>query len=201
MTTIIQNEAEALDRRLVMRALLAKRADALFVTGLGSTTYDAGIEDSPYTFYLWGGMGSAAMVGLGLAIAQQTRRVIVATGDGEMLMGLGSLATIGTKKPVNLAVVVIDNEHYGETGLQPTHTRRGVDLAAVARACSFAAAETISTEEGLDKALPHIFGSPGPLFFDIKVSTRRYPMTTRLRDGSHIKNRFREKLLGSRAFD
>ena len=75
------------------------------------------------------------MIGLGLALAQPKRRVLVITGDGEMLMGLGSLATIGVQQPRNLAVVVIDNERYGETGMQATHTAHGVDLAAVAQAC------------------------------------------------------------------
>jgi len=78
------------------------------------------------------------MIGLGLALAQPGRRVLVVTGDGEMLMGLGSLATIGAQRPRNLAVVVLDNERYGETGMQKTHTGYGTDLAAVASACGFA---------------------------------------------------------------
>jgi thiamine pyrophosphate-dependent acetolactate synthase large subunit-like protein len=104
-----QRKKSTLDRREALRAILAKRGDALLVTGLGSTCYDAGTMDHPNTFYLWGGMGAAAMVGLGLALAQPRRRVIVATGDGEMLMALGSLATIGADGPRNLAIVVMDN--------------------------------------------------------------------------------------------
>ena len=125
----------ALDRREVVARILAERGDTLVVTGLGSTTWDAAAAgDHPNNFYLWGGMGGAAMVGLGLANAQPGRRVLVITGDGEMLMGLAGLATIGVSGPSNLAVVVIDNERYGETGMQETHTAHGVDLAAVARA-------------------------------------------------------------------
>jgi thiamine pyrophosphate-dependent acetolactate synthase large subunit-like protein len=190
-----------LDRRHVMGPLLAARGDALVVTGLGSTTYDAGLADHPGTFYLWGAMGAAAMVGLGLALAQPTRRVVVFTGDGEMLMGIGSLATIGARAPANLAVVVIDNEHYSETGMQPTHTNRGVSLSGIAQACNFASAKTIYGDEELRAEIPSVFGGPGPVFLDVKVNTQRYPLSIRLRDGSHIKNRFREYLLGPSAFD
>lgn len=190
-----------MDRRAVMASLLAGRRDALIVTGLGSTCYDAGTADHPDTFYLWGGMGSAAMVGLGLALAQRSRRVVVITGDGEMLMGMGAFATIGAKAPGNLSIIVVDNEHYSETGMQPTHTQRGVSLAAVAKACSFPSAETIYTEEELAAAIPDLFGGTRLMFLAIKVNTQRYPLSIRMRDGAHIKNRFRENLLGQRAFD
>jgi thiamine pyrophosphate-dependent acetolactate synthase large subunit-like protein len=190
-----------MDRRAVMDAMLKERKDALIVTGLGSTSYDAGTADHPNTFYLWGGMGAAAMMGLGLALAQPSRRVVVITGDGEMLMGLGAFATIGAKAPRNLAVVVIDNEHYSETGMQPTHTHRGVSLAGVASACNFPKSDTIYTEQELAKVIPDLFGGKDLMFCDIKVSTQRYPMSIRLRDGAHIKNRFRENLLGQKAFD
>jgi thiamine pyrophosphate-dependent acetolactate synthase large subunit-like protein len=190
-----------LDRREVMKAILEKRGDALVVAGLGSSCYDAGVHDHPNTFYLWGAMGAAAMVGLGLALAQPKRRVIVVTGDGEMLMGLGALATIGARKPQNLAIVVIDNELYSETGMQPTHTARGVDLAGMAKAADFAVAETVYAEAELTRAVDALYGTGGPAFFDIKVSNKRYPLSIRLRDGAHIKNRFRENLLGQKAFD
>jgi len=190
-----------IDRRDAVRAILAQRGDALLVTGLGSSCYDAGTVDHPNTFYLWGGMGGAAMIGAGLALAQPRRRVLVITGDGEMLMGLGSLATIGPEKIKNLSIIVIDNELYSETGMQPTHTSRGVDLAGVARAAGFAIAETVSTTSGLKSWIPKLYTAPGPLFMDLKVNASRYPLSIRLRDGTHIKNRFRENLLGAKAFD
>src|SRR5829696_3337550 len=116
--TMTATSTGTLDRREVVKALLARREDALVVTGLGSSCYDAGVYDHPNTFYLWGAMGAAAMIGLGLALAQPRRRVLVITGDGEMLMGLGSLATIGAQKAGNLGIVVLDNELYAETGMQ-----------------------------------------------------------------------------------
>ena len=127
----------SLDRRAAMAALVADRGDDLLVVpGLGSTTWDlAAAGDDPRNFYMWGAMGGTAMIGLGLALAQPARRVAVITGDGEMLMGLGSLATIGVQRPPNLAVIVFDNAVYGETGGQPSHTQSGIDLVAVARAC------------------------------------------------------------------
>ncbi|HTE15623.1 MAG TPA: thiamine pyrophosphate-dependent enzyme [Burkholderiales bacterium] len=190
-----------LDRRVAVKAILAERGDSLVVTGLGSSSYDVGTMDHPNTYYLWGGMGGAAMIGVGLAIAQPKRRVLVITGDGEMLMGLGSLATIGAEKIRNLAIVVIDNELYSETGMQPTHTSRGVDLAGVAKAAGFATAGTASALADVKAWIPKIYNTPGPLFLDIKVNANRYPLSIRLRDGAHIKNRFREALLGSKAFD
>lgn len=189
-----------LERRDVVAAILRARGDALVVTGLGSPTWDAAaVGESPLNFYLWGAMGSAAMVGLGLALAQPRRRVVVITGDGELLMGLGSLATIGAERPDNLAIVVLDNERYGETGMQLSHTARGVDLAAIAQASSFASATTIRTQEALDGWLPVLYGKEGPVFGVIKVVANQPPLQVPLRDGTHIKNRFREALLGPQA--
>lgn len=190
-----------LDRREVVKAILERRGDSLVVTGLGSSCYDVGVHDHPNTFYLWGAMGAAAMVGLGLALAQPARRVLVVTGDGEMLMGLGSLATIGAQQPRNLSIVVMDNGLYAETGMQPTHTARGVSLSGIAKAANFTAAETVYTARELEAGFALLYETPGPVLLDVKVSEKRYPLSIRLRDGAHIKNRFRENLLGERAFD
>ena len=138
-----------LERRAAIATLLANRPDDLFVVpGLGSTTYDlASLGDDDRNFYLWGAMGGAAMIGLGLALAQPDLKVAVITGDGEMLMGLGALATIGVQRPANLAVIVFDNGVYGETGMQASHTEGTVDLPAVARGCGFADAFRMSATE------------------------------------------------------
>src|ERR1700756_4519970 len=137
-----------LARRELVRQLLLDRGDLLVVSGLGSATYDtAAAGDHPLNFYLWGAMGGTVMIGLGLARAQPERRVAVLTGDGDMLMGLGSLATIGVKQPKNLAIVVLDNAHYGETGMQPSHTDADVDFERMALACRFRQARTVTRIE------------------------------------------------------
>ena len=183
-----------LDRRAVARELLAARGDALLITGLGSTSWDAAAAgDSAANFYLWGAMGGAAMMGLGLALAQPQRRVVVLTGDGEMLMGMGSLASIAVQRPGNYALVVIDNEHYGETGMQATHTHFGVDLAGVARAAGFAYSTTVTDQAGLTASVPLVFGeTSGPVFIAIKVTAAPQPLILPPRDGSLLKNRFRD---------
>jgi len=188
----------ALHRRDVVKALLAQRGDALVVAGLGSTAWDcAAAGDSPLTFPLWGAMGAAAMVGLGLAIAQPARRVLVITGDGEMLMGLGSLATIGVQAPRNLAIVVIDNERYGETGMQATHTAHGVDLAAIALGCRFASARVIRDPKEFDAARLSLLGESGPVLVQVKVVAEKLPLVLPPHDGVVLKERFRKALLGA----
>jgi thiamine pyrophosphate-dependent acetolactate synthase large subunit-like protein len=189
--------ANTLKRRAVVAALVKDRNDLLVVTGLGTTTYDcAAAGDHELNFYLWGAMGGAALIGLGLALAQPTKRVLVITGDGEMLMGMGGLATIAVQQPRNLAVVVIDNERYAETGLQETHTAAGVDLPGIAASAGFKSAETVRDQRGLDALLPRLRRDPGPLFASIKVAADRPPFVLPPRDGVYLKNRFREALLG-----
>src|SRR5262249_57703679 len=113
--------ADSLDRRAAVAALLKDRSELLVIAGLGSPAYDLhAAGDSDANFYLWGAMGGAALIGLGLAQAQPDRTVLALTGDGEQLMGLGGLATIAVAKPKNLVVAVIDNGHFGETGMQPS---------------------------------------------------------------------------------
>jgi thiamine pyrophosphate-dependent acetolactate synthase large subunit-like protein len=189
----------ALDRRDAVAAVLQARGDALVVTGLGAPTWDAAAAgDHHGNFYLWGGMGGAAMMGLGLAVAQPARRVLVITGDGELLMGLGSLATIAAEAPGNLAILVIDNERYGETGMQPSHTGRGVDLAGVAAAAGFRHAETLRVRDDLQAWIPRAYADPGPLLAVAKVSASPAPLVVPPRDGAYLKHRFLAHLFGER---
>jgi len=199
MSTPTQS-THTLCRRDVVKALLVRRGDLLVVTGLGSPTWDcAAAGDDPLTFALWGAMGAACPVGLGLALAQTRRRVLVVTGDGEMLMGLGSLATIGVRRPPNLAIVVLDNERYGETGMQPTHTAHGADLAAVATACGFARARTIRSSSEIAAVRAAIHVGDGPLFYQVKIQAETLPLVMPPRDGAWLKQRFRNALLGENA--
>ena len=134
-----------LARREAIEILLADRGDIAIVTGLGSTTYDvASVGDHGRNYYLWGAMGSAITVGLGLALARPDLDVVVVTGDGEMLMGIGGLATVGVKSPPNLTTVIFDNGHYGETGMQRSHAGSTCDLSGVARACGISDARVVA---------------------------------------------------------
>ena len=179
-----------------MSALLAARGELLVVSGLGSSTYDtfaAGDHDG--NFYLWGAMGGAAMMGLGLALAQPRRPVAVITGDGEQLMGLGSLATIAMKKPGNLSLVVLDNGTYAETGMQRSHTGMGLDLAAMAQAAGFASAADISDMAGVIRLSTEIVSlAGGPRFATIRIGTAPVERALPDRDGVNLKNRFRRHL-------
>jgi thiamine pyrophosphate-dependent acetolactate synthase large subunit-like protein len=191
-----------LERRDAVATILRPRGDALVVSGLGSPTWDvAAAGDSPLNFYMWGAMGGTAMVGLGLAMSQPGRRVVVITGDGELLMGLGSLATIGADRTPNLSIVVLDNEHYGETGMQTSHTARGIDLAGIAGAAAFSLVTTIYTREELDAWVPAIYGGQGPLLGVVKVRANQPILQVPPRDGAYIKARFRTALLGAQAIE
>jgi thiamine pyrophosphate-dependent acetolactate synthase large subunit-like protein len=195
MSAAARSNDPRLDRRLAMRRLLKDRGDLLLVTGLGSTTYDAAAAgDDDRNFYLWGAMGAAAMIGLGLAIARPARPVLVVTGDGEMLMGLGSLATIGVQRPPNLAIAVFDNGHYGETGMQPSHTDRGVSLTGVARSCGIAAVHDIHDEAGLAAFAGAAQAATETLFARIAIRADEPPRVLPSRDGIYLKTRFRRAL-------
>ena len=184
-----------LDRRAAIRILLEKRDELLLVTGLGSTSWDAAsVGDDPRNFYLWGAMGSAALVGLGLAIAQPQRRVLVVTGDGEMLMGLGALATIGVQRPPNLAIAVFDNGHYGETGMQASHTAGTVELIGVARACGIRETFDISDELGARDFAARVRKAATTLFARIMIRVDEPPRVMAPRDGVYLKNRFRRAI-------
>jgi thiamine pyrophosphate-dependent acetolactate synthase large subunit-like protein len=182
-------------RRDFVKQLLTDRGELLVVSGLGSATYDvAAAGDHPLNFYLWGAMGGTAMIGLGLALARPDRRVAVLTGDGDMLMGLGSLATIGVKQPKNLVIVVLDNAHYGETGMQPSHTKAGIDLVAAALACRFNHARAVSRIEEAAEVRALLHTGEGPILVSARISEEDVPRVLPLRDGHAIKQRFIEAL-------
>ena len=185
-----------LDRRKSVAEILARRGDALIVAGLGAPCWDiTAAGDSPLNFYTWGGMGSAAMIGLGLALAQPRRRVLVITGDGEMLMGMGSLATVGLQSPRNLSIVVLDNESYGETGGQVSHTASAADLVGVARACGIADARSLATL-GEIETFANAMQDPsgGPRFANVKIDGANLERVMSSRDGMFILTRLRGSL-------
>jgi thiamine pyrophosphate-dependent acetolactate synthase large subunit-like protein len=189
-------KANLLDRRQVVATLLADRKDALVVAGLGASTYDlAAAGDNPRNLYLWGAMGGAVMIGLGLALAQPDTPVVIVTGDGEMLMGMGSLATVGLQKPKNLSILVLDNEAYGETGGQISHTSASADLVGVARACGIADSKAISTLAEITefaKGMQDV--KSGPRFANVKIDAANLERVLSNRDGQFVMNRLRGAL-------
>jgi thiamine pyrophosphate-dependent acetolactate synthase large subunit-like protein len=190
------SKANLLDRRSVVSSLLADRKDAVVVGGLGASTYDiAAAGDHDRNFYLWGAMGGAVMIGLGVALAQPELPVLVITGDGEMLMGMGSLATVGLQKPKNLTIIVLDNEVYGETGGQASHTAATVDLVGVARACGISDARSISTMAEINAYAESVQDlASGPRFASIKIDSANLERVLSSRDGTFIVNRIRGAL-------
>jgi thiamine pyrophosphate-dependent acetolactate synthase large subunit-like protein len=182
-----------LDRREFVARLLKDRGDLMVLTGLGTATFDVASQgDHPLNFYIWSGMGCTAMVGLGLALARPDRRVAVITGDGDVLMALGSLATIAAKQPKNLSIVCIDNAVYAATGMQPTATGAGCDLAATARSCGFLQVAAPTDIAEADTLRPLLHEGDGPLFIHARVGTQKHERIVPTRDGYGMKHRFLE---------
>ncbi|GLO49905.1 aldehyde dehydrogenase [Pseudomonas putida] len=182
-------------RREVVRTLLADRSDLLVVTGLGSASYDvmaAGDHDNNY--YLWAAMGSAITVGLGLANAQPDKSVVVITGDGELLMGFGALATVSLQQPKNLTIVVLDNGHFGETGMQVSHAGFGIKLDQVAATCGFSWTDEILEMDGVHGLRERFANRDGVKLATVKIKAENPPRVLPPRDGHYIKNRFRAAL-------
>lgn len=190
-----RSDTYPLRRREVVKRLIPTGTDSLVIAGLGSTAWDvASAGDRDLSFPLWGAMGGAIPMGLGLALAQPERRVLVITGDGETLMGLGSLATVALQVPKNLSICTFDNERYGETGMQVTHTSAHTDLAGVAVACGIPVAKVIRTETELEAALPVILEGTGPVYHVIKVRAEKLDFVLPPKEGELLKNRFRRAL-------
>jgi thiamine pyrophosphate-dependent acetolactate synthase large subunit-like protein len=190
------SKANLLERRSVVSALLEARKDAVVVGGLGASTYDiAAAGDHDRNFYLWGAMGGAVMIGLGVALAQPELPVVVITGDGEMLMGMGSLATVGLQQPKNLTIIVLDNEVYGETGGQASHTGTNTDLVGVAKACGISDARSIATMAEIQAFAASMQDvEAGPRFASIKIDSANLERVLASRDGTFIVNRIRGSL-------
>ncbi|MBR1208228.1 MULTISPECIES: thiamine pyrophosphate-dependent enzyme [unclassified Bradyrhizobium] len=185
-----------LDRRAAVKALLTDRGDLLVISGLGSSSYDVfDAGEHPGNFYLWGAMGGAAMVGLGLALAQPKRPVLVITGDGEQLMGIGSLLTIATKQPGNLSIAVLDNGHFGETGMQLSHSGLGARLEVIASGAGIGHVSDITDMAGIQRfraSLRDLGG--GPRLARIRIAAGEVERALPPRDGTYLKNRFRGHL-------
>ena len=189
------SKANLLDRRSVVSSLLANRKGAIAVGGLGASTYDiAAAGDHDRNLYLWGAMGGAVMIGLGMALAQPETPVVVITGDGEMLMGMGSLATVGLQQPKNLTIVVLDNEVYGETGGQASHTAATVDMVGVARSCGIPDSRVLATMAEIEAFVGAMHDQNGPRFANVKIDSANLERVLSSRDGQYTVNRIRGSL-------
>jgi phosphonopyruvate decarboxylase len=188
-----------LDRRAAVKALLdSQGSDVLIVAGLAGAKGDvlAAVGDDPRLFGLGGAMGAAVSMGLGLALAQPDKRVLVVTGDGELLMNVGALATVAVANPSNLGIVCVDNEHYGETGFQRSHSGLGTDLAVMAQGAGIGAVRTVTEEDQLAEAGEMLRQSNGSAFVLLKVRVDEPPKVRFSWDAAFHKNRFRQALLG-----
>ncbi len=184
-----------LNRREAVAELLIDRGDLIVTTGLGSPSYDvmaAGDHDRNY--YLWAAMGSAATVGLGLAMSRPQDPVLVVTGDGEMLMGMGALATIAVQAPKNLTIAVLDNGHYGETGMQRSHAGHGIGLEKVAQSVNFDWTARITDLAGVCDLRARVHAKNALSFAAITIDVTEEDRVLPSRDGVYIKNRVRAAL-------
>ncbi len=194
------NPNALLHRRDVVNELLRDRGDILVIAGLGAPNWDVSAAgDHANNFPLWGAMGAATMMGLGLALAQPKRKVLVITGDGEMLMSIGSLATVAVEKPPNLTIAVLDNERFGETGMQKTHTASGVDLAAMALAAGIRTSQTVRTMDQVSEIRDLVHQGKGPVFALVKINPEALVFTLPPADGVILTTRFRQSVLGDEA--
>ena len=189
-----------IQRRPFVKELLAPRYGTLVVPGLGSPTWDCSAAgDSPEYLYSWGGMGLALPTALGVALARPDKRVLCLTGDGEIMMGVGSLAVVADQAPQNLAILVLDNEHFGETGRQSGLTGQKTDLAAVAKGFGIANTYLATSHDDLPALVKLLFHTPGPSFAIAKIALSEDPWALPEKDGAAIARRFQVAIGGAKA--
>ena len=120
---------------------------------------------------------------------------MVITGDGEQLMAFGSLATIAVAQPTNLDIIVLDNQHFGETGMQSSHTAHGIDFAVIAESCGFAQTGAVNSLDEVDALCRELLEpASGPRLFVLKIAAENLPRSLPPRDAVFVKNRFRAHL-------
>jgi hypothetical protein len=187
-----------LDRREAVPALIGNHEDFLMVAGLAGTAYDLATitGGAPHLYPLGGAMGAAVMMGLGLALARPDRRVLVATGDGELLMNVGALATVGILNPPNLRILCVDNGHYGETGYQKSHTSLGVDLERMAIGAAIPSTCTVQRAADIPAGARMLREGNGTCFVLLRVSKQDSEKAKLSLDAPAVRVCFRQALLG-----
>ena len=190
--------AYVLDRREAVPALIGNHKDFLLVAGLAGTAKDLAslTQDGANYFGLAGAMGAAVSIGLGLALARPDKRVLVATGDGELLMNVGALATVGILNPPNLRILCVDNGHYGETGYQRSHTSLGVDLERMAVGAAIPSTCTVQRQSDIAAGARMLREGNGTCFLLLRVSTQDSDKSKLSLDASAVRVSFRQALLG-----
>jgi phosphonopyruvate decarboxylase len=185
-----------LERSEAVPALIGRHQDFLIVAGLGGTASDVGAVtgDAAHVYSLAGAMGAACMMGLGLGLARPDKRVLVVTGDGELLMNVGALATIAVVDPANLAILCVDNGHYGETGWQKSHTSLGVDLEQIAIGCGIKHTRTVGGASDIAAGARLLREGNGASFVCLRVKPTEPPAFKRNFDASLQRDRFRAAL-------
>jgi thiamine pyrophosphate-dependent acetolactate synthase large subunit-like protein len=160
-----------LDRRELLAPLFPDQAGWLFVTGLAGPAKDGAAltDDGANMFTMAGTMGAAVTTGLGMALAAPDRKVAVICGDGELMMNVGSLATVASHAPANLTIVCIDNGCHGETGGQPGHTARRTNLAIMAEGAGIPSVMTVESPDQLAAAARFLTDAPAPRFLWARV--------------------------------
>ena len=196
---LVMSDDRSLDRKDAVPAIVGNPDDFLIICGLAGASKDIAhlTNDGDNIFTMAGAMGGATAMGLGLALSRPDKKVLVVTGDGELLMNVGTLATVGILKPANLSILCVDNGHYGETGYQESHTQRGVDLDLIAQGSAIPITRTIDREDQMVEAKQLLRDSNGTTFILLRVNTEPPPSIKRSMDATERKIAFRRALLGN----
>lgn len=188
----------SLDRRELLPALFPDPSDYLMVSGLAGASRDAAAltSEADNIFTMGGAMGAAVSIGLGMALCAPNRQIAVITGDGELMMNIGSLATVASAAPQNLSIVCIDNGQHGETGGQKSHTAERTDLELMAKGAGMPATLTISRPQELEAAARFLTESPAPRFLRARVLPGPPSDWKRNWNLADCRTRFRDAVLG-----
>ena len=186
-----------IDRRELLPQLFENPDDYLFVSGLAGAAKDTSAltDDGDNLYTMAGTMGAAVPMGLGVALNASDRKVVVVTGDGELLMGIGSLVTVASMAPANLSIVCIDNAQHGETGGQPGHTGKSTDLETIAKGAGFSSTMTITCSDQIKDGVGFLATATGPRFLNVRVTDGMPSTYKRNMDPAACRHRFRNAYL------
>ena len=188
-----------IDRRELLPLLFENPDDYLFVSGLAGAAKDTAAltHDGDNLYTMAGTMGAAVPMGLGVALNAPDRDVVVVTGDGELLMGIGSLVTLAAMAPANLSIVCIDNAQHGETGGQSGHTGKSTDLETIAKGAGIASTMTITDPGQIKDGVSFLATGTGPRFLNVRVTEGEPSVYKRNMDPAACRHRFRNAFMAT----